>query len=293
MSTASEDAYWAAVRSDLMVFLRHAFTFIYPGKDFMPNWHIDAIVNCLEQSIVGEMPRLVINLPPWHLKSFVISVVLPAFTLGLDPSAKFICISYSDELAKIPSRDFRRIVESAWYRRLFPQVKFTKATEGEFVTDKGGFRLSTSVGGTLTGRGSDFIIIDDPIKPEDAYSDRTRDGVNTWYRSTVLSRLDDKQHSVLILVMQRLHVNDPCGYIEAAGDYHKLSLPAIAIKDELIALRGGQHFRRREGEALHEQREGIKLPHKIRAEIGTFNYMCNSVSQAVTAALNQRRVLGG
>ena len=175
------------------------------------------------------MPRLIINLPPRQLKSFIVSVALPAFILGMDPSAKIICISYSDDLAKALARDFKRIIESAWYRTVFPDVRPTKMTESEFVTDQGGTRYATSVGGTLTGRGGDFIIIDDPIKPEEALSDKARQSTNEWYKSTLLSRLDDKAKSVLILVMQRLHVNDLTGFVEASGGFHKLALPAIAV----------------------------------------------------------------
>ena len=151
-----EEAYLAAIGSDLKVFLRQAFETIYPGKAFLDNWHIDAIVHCLERSIEGHMPRLIINLPPRQLKSFIVSVALPAFILGVDPSAKIICISYSDDLAKALARDFKRIIESAWYRKVFPDVRPTKMTESEFATDQGGTRYATSVGGTLTGRGGRF-----------------------------------------------------------------------------------------------------------------------------------------
>jgi len=116
-------------------------------------------------SMTGKSPRLIINLPPRHLKSFIASVALPAYVLGRDPTAKIICISYSDELSRTLARDFRRIVESAWYHRVFPHVRFAKNTENEMATTDGGFRFSTSVGGTLTGRGGDIIIIDDRSSP--------------------------------------------------------------------------------------------------------------------------------
>jgi predicted phage terminase large subunit-like protein len=268
----AEYAYLAATRNDLKVFLLQAFATIYPGKVFLDNWHIDAIVYCLEQAIEGKNQRLIINLPPRQLKSFVASVVLPAFILGVDPTARIICISYSDELAKALSRDFKRLVESAWYRKVFANVKPTKSTENEFATDQGGSRFATSVGGTLTGRGGDFIIIDDPIKPEDALSDKTRQSTNEWFRSTLLSRLDDKQRSVLILVMQRLHVNDLTGFIEAGGGFHELSLSAIATQDEDIPLSLTESYLREEGEALHPERENVETLEAIRDQIGPLNF---------------------
>ena len=266
--TKKQEAYLAVVASDLRVFLQQAFISVYPNKQYMDNWHIDAIVHCLEQSIRGEMPRLIINMPPRHLKSFIVSVALPAFILAHDPTAKIICISYSDELAKTLARDFRRIVKSEWYRKLFPNVISSKATENEYVTTEGGFRFATSINGTLTGRGGDFIIIDDPIKPDDTHSDTVRQSVNEWYKSTLLSRLDDKKRSVLILVMQRLHVNDLTGFVEASGGFHKLSLPAIATIEENIPTGDNQWYLRKVGSPLHEALDDLKTLEKIRDEVG-------------------------
>src|SRR5205085_1347737 len=136
--------------------------------------------------------RLIINLPPRHLKSFLISVAWPAFLLGLDPSLKIFCVSYSDELARAIARDFKRTVESQWYRALFPHVRLNKITENEIATDAGGFRAAMSVHGSITGRGADLIIVDDPCRPEEALSDKARTSLNEWFRSTLLSRRDDK-----------------------------------------------------------------------------------------------------
>lgn len=272
MSNAKKEAYLAAIRCDLKVFLQQAFATLYPGKAFLDNWHLNAILHGLEQAIEGKQPRLIINLPPRQLKSFIASVALPAFLLGQDPSVKMICVSYSDELAKTLSRDFLRIVESEWYQRVFPNVRSAKMTENEFATADGGSRYATSVGGTLTGRGGDFIIIDDPIKPVDALSQKSRESLNEWYRSTLLSRLDDKRKSVLILVMQRLHINDLIGFAEAGGGFHKLSLPAIALQNEEIAIGDNGVHTRSEGEALHPEREDIDVLDGIRNQLGAANF---------------------
>ena len=273
MRFSDKEAYWAAVRLDLYVFLSQSFSTIYPGKTFLDNWHIHAIVHSLELSIQGEQPRLIINLPPRQLKSFITSVVLPAFILGQDPSAKIICISYSDELAKTLARDFKRIVESAWYLKIFPHVQPTKTTENEFVTDQGGFRYATSVGGTLTGRGGDFIIIDDPIKPEEANSDSTRKKANDWFQSTLFSRLDDKKRSVMIIVMQRLHVNDLTGFAQDSGGFNKLSFPAIATRDAFIPVSATDTYHRKDGEPVHAEYEDLNTLKRIRDQIGTYNFV--------------------
>jgi predicted phage terminase large subunit-like protein len=267
-----QQAFLAAVRSDFGMFVPQAFRTLYPGKALELNWHIEAIVHALEQNLTGIKRRLLINLPPRHLKSFLISVAWPAHLLSIDPSLKVFVISYSDELARTIARDFKRLVESDWYRALFPHVRLTKVTENEVVTDQGGYRLALSVHGSITGRGADLIIVDDPCRPEEAVSDKARMAVNDWLRNTILSRLDDKRRSGLIVVMQRLHVNDLTGLLEGGVDYHKLAFPAIAHRDEVIELRnGGQHQRRR-GEALHPQREDIAVLRRMRDEMGPFNF---------------------
>jgi predicted phage terminase large subunit-like protein len=273
MQFSDKEVYWSAVRLDLNVFLSQCFKTIYPGKAFLDNWHIRAIVHGLELSIAGKQPRLIINLPPRQLKSFITSVVLPAFILGQDPGAKIICISYSDELAKTLARDFKRIVESVWYRKIFPDFQHTKTTENELVTDQGGFRYATSVGGTLTGRGGDFIIIDDPIKPEEANSDSIRKKNNEWFQSTLFSRLDDKKRSVMIIVMQRLHVNDLTGFAQEGGGFKTLSFPAIAISDTSIPVSATDSYYRREGEPLHAEYEDLNTLEQIRNQIGTYNFV--------------------
>jgi hypothetical protein len=119
--------------------------------------------------------------PPRSLKSICVSVALPAYALGLDPTARIVCVSYSESLARKHANDSRALMRSSLYRRLFPgtRISSSKDTELEVMTTKRGFRLATSVGGTLTGRGSNLIIIDDPIKPQDSESTRGRMSCNS------------------------------------------------------------------------------------------------------------------
>lgn len=272
MNNAKEQLYLAAVRSDFLTFVRHAFAYLYPGQQFMENWHHEAIIHLLEEAIQGRQSRLIINLPPRQLKSFLVSVALVAFILGMDPKAKIICVSYSGELALALAREFRRIIESDWYRMLFPETVPSKSTESEWVTTAGGFRLAVSVGGSITGRGGDIVLVDDPIMAKDAASDRIRTSTNEWFSHTLLSRLDDKSRSVLVVVMQRLHINDLTGYLEAGGGFTKLSLPAIAELDESIQVGTARFHERLAGTALHEERESLAILESIRLQMGSANF---------------------
>lgn len=202
-----------ACRQDFTSFIHRCFDLLTPGRRFSPNWHIEALAFRLEQVRLGKIRRLIINMPPRSLKSIVTSVAFPAFVLGHDPTRRLIVASYGSELAVKHANDFRVILNSAGLKSMFPGTRISpkKNTESEVVTTRGGYRLATSVDGTLTGRGGDIIIVDDPLKPSDALSDSKREHVNEWYRNTLLTRLDDKVNGAIVIVMQRLHVDDLCG----------------------------------------------------------------------------------
>jgi predicted phage terminase large subunit-like protein len=259
------------LRNDLRAFVHKAFGTLCPGQEFEWNWHIDAIAYQLERVWRSEITRLIINMPPRSLKSIMSSVALPAYVLGHDPTRRFICVSYSAELAKKHSNDFRAVVESPWYRALFPGARIgQKDSETEIETTARGFRLATSVGGTLTGRGAEIIIIDDPLKPDDAHSEAKRNAANEWFKNTLLSRLDDKRTGAIIIVMQRVHMDDLTGFVLSLSDeWVVLNLPAIAEVDEGIPISATTVFRRKAGEALSPAREPIPVLENLKLQLGS------------------------
>jgi predicted phage terminase large subunit-like protein len=261
----------AILRHDLRAFVHKVFGTLSLGQVYVRTWHIDAIVHQLERVRRGEIRRLIINMPPRSLKSIVSSVAFPAFLLGHDPTKRIICVSYSGDLAKKHSLDFRAILESSWYQSVFPTTRIgdSKNTETEIEVTRRGFRLTTSVGGTLTGRGGDIIIIDDPLKPDDALSEAKRTGANQWFANTLLSRLDDKRTGAIIVVMQRVHMDDLTGFLLGQSDeWHLLSLPAIAYFDETVAIAPDRVYRRKAGEALSPIREPLGILQDIKLQIG-------------------------
>jgi hypothetical protein len=210
----------ALLRTDFASFARKVFATVCPGQALLWEWYLDAICYELDRVRLGENRRLIINAPPRMLKSILVSVAFPAFLLGLDPSARIVCVSYSADLAKKFSNDFRAVIESDWYRATFPCTRISqhKNTEAEMVFTARGFRFATSVGGTLTGRGGDYIIIDDPVKADDALSETRRTAANQWFNNTLLSRLDDKRKGAIIVAMQRVHVDDMTGFLLENSD---------------------------------------------------------------------------
>lgn len=126
--------------------------------------------------------------------------------------------------------------------------------------------------GTLTGRGGSVIIIDDPMKPQDAMSETMRKSVKQWYDNTLYTRLDNKREDVIILVMQRLHVDDLVAHVQDKEDWVHLDLPAIAEANEEFVLSDGQRFTRSEGGILHPERESRPTLENIKQTLGTITF---------------------
>lgn len=263
----------ALLRTNFAAFAMRVFQHLEPGTQLLPNWHHDALAYELDRVRTGEEKRLVINLPPRTAKTIYTSVALCAFIHGRDPTAKIACLSYSSELSGKLMRLYRSVIQSDWYRALFPLTRIAdKNTESEVELTAGGFRLAWSMTGTITGRGADLIIVDDPIKAEDAFSDTIRAGVNDTFDSTVLSRLDDKRNGRIIVAMQRFHLEDLSGHVIDKGGWRVLSLAAIATNDEHIAVGPGQFHFRRAGELLHPEREPLETLQRMKADVGEMRF---------------------
>ena len=276
----------AALRQDLGTFVAKVFQTVSPGNLYRHNWHIDAVVFQLLQIHGGDIRRLIVTQPPRSLKSICVSVAFVAWSLGHDPSKRFACASYSLELAATFARQFRSVIMSDWYRSLFPNLRLAKDTEAECVTTSGGGRFAVTVGGSFTGRGADVIIIDDPIKAEDAQSERVRRTVNDWYSTTLLSRLDDKEKGAIILVMQRLHEDDLAGKLLREGGWSHLDLPAIADADQDVPTGRGVRHHRSKGEALHPERESLAVLEGLKREMGSLVFSAQYLQRPLPAEGN-------
>ncbi len=281
----------AALRQDFVSFIRKTFNTVSPGDTYLHAPYIEAIAWHLQQCLEGKTKRLIITMPPRSLKSICASVALPAWALGRDPTSRIICASYSSELTRKHANDCRTVLESDWYKRAFPGTRLhpNKNTEMEFMTTKRGFRLGTSVGGTLTGRGGNIIIIDDPMKPEEAMSEAKREAVKQWYDGTLYSRLDNKAEDVIILVMQRLHMDDLVGHVLEKENWVHLNMPAIAEADQDFEVGPGRLYERKEGEVLHPEREPKKVLDDIKETLGSYHFAAQYQQNPLPAGGNMVR----
>ena len=271
--TSDQQAFDALLRLRLAAFTRKSFHTVDPGAEYKHNWHVDLISEYLEACTRREIKRLIINIPPRYMKSIAVTVAWPAWLLGKNPSEKIIAASYSHSLSLKHSTDCRLIIKSDWYHRAFPAVQLTddQDTKEKFVTTQRGMRYATSVGGSVTGEGGNFLIVDDPHNPLQALSDIQRQHALTWFDQSFASRLNDKQNGVIVLVMQCLHSKDLTHHLMEKGGWERLCLPLVAETKTIIDF-GRIKVSREPGDILHPERENAEAVERLKRDIGSYAF---------------------
>ena len=252
MTPSPDKMHAELLRHDFCAFIHRSFLQLNASTRFQPNWHIEVLAAKLEAVRRGECKRLIINIPPRHLKSHATSIAFPAWLLGQDPSMRILVVTYAQDFSDKLARDFRELMRSPFYQALFDTRPSSQAMS-EYETTTGGYRLSGSIGGGITGRGADIIIIDDPIKADDAQSDNRRTSVNDWYDNTLRSRLNSQEDGAIIIVMQRLHIDDLVGHVTEHETWDVVAIPAIAEHDEIYEFQtpfGTRRITRHDGDTL-------------------------------------------
>jgi len=268
--------YSEILRRDFSAFVHRSFLELNGGSLFLPNWHVDVLAAKLEDVRHGRCKRLIINIPPRSLKSIVAAIAFPAWLLGHDPFKRVLTVSYAQDLSEKFARDSRVLMTSSFYQGLFDtRLSPDRQSVSDFETTKGGFRFSTSVAGVLTGRGADIIIIDDPLKADDALSETRRRSVNEWYDNSLRSRLNSQEEGAIIIVMQRLHMDDLVAHVQKHEKWDVVSIPALAEKDEIYEIStpyGPREIVRRAGEALNPALQSEKILVGLRASMTDYNF---------------------
>jgi predicted phage terminase large subunit-like protein len=222
-----------AARRSFWEFLKQSWPIIEPSFPLIETWHLRDMCEVLEAVHRKEIRRIVFNIPPGHGKSNVLSVAFPAWKWALDPAWRALCASYEANLSKRDSIRTADVLKSDWYQANFiprsaegvPTWHLTKDTEDWVINSASGFRLATSVGGKGTGWRSDTIIIDDPLNSLDARSEAARAEARYWLDKAISSRLKDPRTGQILLIMQRLHAEDPTGHVLKQGGYEHFMLP--------------------------------------------------------------------
>jgi predicted phage terminase large subunit-like protein len=259
------------IQNDLKAFFLKCFATLNPGQVYCDNWHVDLMLEYMKAMQSKQVKRLLINIPPRSLKSFCLSVVWPAWLLAKSPEKRIIVASYSQSLSNKHSIDCRSVMLAEWYQELFPNTIVKLNQKNKFTTSKEGFRFATSVGGTLTGEGADFIIVDDPQSSLEALSPAKRERVVNWYQQTLSSRLNDKNNGCIAIVMQRLHQADLSGVLLKKKIFQHLSLPLIAVNDQEYRINNFKYLRKA-GDILNPVRDSASAIELLKQELGEFAF---------------------
>ncbi len=275
MAPSPGNMYAHLLRHDLCAFIHRSFLEL-EQTEFHSNWHIEVLAAKLEDVRHGRCKRLIVNVPPRHLKSLAISIAFPAWILGHEPAKQILSVTYAQDLSDNLARRSRTLMTSAFYEALF-DTRLSKGREAisDFETTNGGYRLSTSIGGVLTGRGADLIIIDDALKADDALSEPRRRSVNEWYDNTLRSRLNSQEKGAIIIVMQRLHADDLVAHVQQTEKWDVLSFPAIAEQDEtyhLLTPYGRKTIQRKAAEILQPSLLSLATLENHRRAMTDYNF---------------------
>ncbi len=263
------------LKRDFSCFIHKVFCTINPGAEYIPSLHIDLIAEHLRAVEQGEIKRLIINMPPRALKSVSVSVSWPAWLLGHDPRMRIMVASYSQILSNKLSMDTRFIINSDWYKNLFPSTRIhsKQNQKSKFMTTKYGFRFATSVGGTATGEGGDILIVDDPHNPSQISSEKLRNKTIKWFSETFSTRLNNRSEGKIVIVQQRLHEKDLSGILlaENQDEWHLLKIP-VQAKEKLYFQIRNNEFVVEEGKSINEKLFNATEIAKLKKEIGQSNF---------------------
>lgn len=258
---------------DLYTFALNAWHVLEPGRAFKDNWHIRAICEHLQAVSEGKIHRLLINVPPRHMKSLLVSVIWPVWDWLRTPTRQFLTASYRDALSTRDALKSRQLIESNWFQANFGHLFSMRRDQNQktrYQNDKMGYRIAiTSSGGV--GEGGDFLIADDPqntdLMQSDAYVEKTTD----WWNNTFNQRLNDQNDGAIVLTMQRLSERDLCEQALAEGGWVHLMLPAeFEAARKCKTVLGFEDPRTEEGELLWPNRIGRKALDAMKKRLGSY-----------------------
>jgi len=270
----------AEFEDSLYAFLMNGWKYIDPAP-FAHGWPIEAVAEHLQAVVDGDIKRLIINIPPRCAKSSLTSVAFPAFTWAQrrksdtsGPGVQFLHASYSQILTLRDSTKCRRLIESPWYQGLWGDrfhLMADQNTKSRFDNDKGGSRLSTSVGSSLTGEGGNIIVVDDPNAAQEAHSEATIATTIEWWDGALSTRLNNAKTGAFVVIQQRLGEEDLTGHIlsKEVGEWTHLCLPMrFEPERSFMTSIGWEDPRKEAGELLWPERFGEREVANLERQMG-------------------------
>jgi hypothetical protein len=237
------------LRNDFLSFARKAILEL-GGTKLGDDRYLEYLATELMEFVDGTTKRLLVNLPPRHLKTHLFSICLSAWKFAHQPSAKIMVVTYAEQLAENIARAIRGILVSDWFKEIF-QTRVAKDHSAvmDFATTAGGALYAVSFGGSITGRGADLIIVDDPHDIKDAGSPQQLARSIELFETVILSRLNNRKTGKVIVIAHRVHEDDLSGHLLRQGKWGYVVLPMVAMSDSTYDTDYGR-WRRRKNELL-------------------------------------------
>ena len=264
-------------------FFKAAWIVVEPAVPLSTNWHHKYICDLLQEEcerVIAQKPKtkdVIINVPFRSTKSLIVTVMFPVWAWIRSPKLRFITSSYSATLSIELATKSRDIIFSDWFKRRWGDVFHIKKDQNlkeRYENNFVGMRRATSVGGTVTGQGADFLIVDDPLSPQMANSATERDNANEWYRTTFYSRLNQPDIGVRIIIMQRVHEDDLTGFLlgkETRLKYKHICIPAKS-GDGNIKPAYLEKFYEKGTQLFWKDRFSQKILDDYKSALGSYGY---------------------
>ncbi len=280
-------------RRSLKTFMRSVWPIIEPTP-FADGMPIDAMVEHLEAVTRGEIRRLVINIPPRHTKSSLLTV-WRAWSWIQNPAERFLCASYSLDLSTRDNLRVRRIIEDPWFQTRFGktfQLAGDQNVKRYFENTERGYQMATSVNGSATGQGGSVLVLDDAHNADEAHSDADRQSALIWFREVWTNRLNDQKNDKMVVVGQRIHDSDVCGYIlHERPDWVHLNLPAYYEPESRCITSIWSDPRTEEGQLLWPERFGKDVLDGLKRDLGSMGFAAQYQQRPVPAGGGQFKKL--
>jgi predicted phage terminase large subunit-like protein len=242
--------------------------------EFVPGWHIDCLAEHLQAVARGDIRRLLITIPPRHGKSLITSVFFPSWVWIDRPESRWLCASYAESLAVRDNVRARRIITSAWYQNAWSRFELSgdQATKQRYENNRGGHRIAVGIGGSATGEGGDFLLVDDAHNVSEVQSDAVRKATLDWYDTVFATRANDPARSARVVIGQKVHEDDLAAHLLQQGGWTHLNLPAQFEGDRRKTVIGWSDPRTTEGELLWPMRFGETEITEARRTLGAFAF---------------------
>lgn len=260
-------------KRSLYEFAKRAWRVLEPGHDFVDNWHIKAICEHLEAVSRGEIRRLLINVPPRHMKSLLVSVLWPVWDWLSKPERQFLTASYVQKLSTRDALKSRQLIQSPWFQARFSGIFALGRDQNEkqrYQNDRRGYRIAISASGGV-GEGGDLLIADDPQNTDEMGSDAYVEATTDWWNYTFCQRLNSARFGSIVLTMQRLAENDLSAVCLAEGGWEHLMLPAEFERARACTTSiGFRDPRTKEGELLWPEHVPADAIASMKKRLGSY-----------------------